>query len=196
MEKKWAPKWVLSGFVSPHWANSLEHSSAMKKFWLRVHLSQKRSCEKSSLQKDAVHIPSISPQQSQPATESYPVQFGKQVLKFYSVCHSDASTYLKDRALPGKPVAERQSLSSEELSKGKFNFLQEKMSPPPLVSTKDSKWNLAVSSYKFASKGEIHDLWPKSHIFPRGLFHLWRKRQRYDQKTSSAILVVIKKKNN
>lgn len=88
---------------------------------------------------DAVHILPISPQQSQTATASSPVQFGRQVLKSHSVCHSDASPYLKDGALPGQPVAETQSSSYEGLDEGKLNFLQEKMSPPPMVSTEDSE---------------------------------------------------------
>lgn len=77
------------------------------------------------------------------------------------------------------PVAERQSSSFEGLGEGKFNFLQEKMSPPPPLVSTELEWNLATSSHKGASERERHDLWPKSQHFPPGaLFHLWSERER------------------
>lgn len=137
-----------------------------KKFSCRAQLSQQGSCENSSCSKggcpSSVHKALGSPK---PAAESYP---WKTAVENPSVCHRDASPYIKDAALPGQPVAERQSSSFERLGEGKFNFPQEKMSPPPLLSI-ELEWNLATSSHKVAAERERHDLWPKSqHFFTRG----------------------------
>lgn len=134
-----------------------------EKFTCRAHLSQQGSCASSSCSKggcpSSVRKRLGSPK---PAAESY---LWKTAVENPSVCHCHSSPCLKDAALPGQLVAERQSSSFEGLGEGKFNFPQEKMSPPPPLLSIEWEWNLATSSHKVAAKKERHDLWPKSQRF-------------------------------
>lgn len=182
------PKWggtalpVPSGSISSHWHNSLTCCSTMRKSFNSELISVNKAAVKTAPCSKgfcpySIHKLSCSPGQQWKATP-YSVEDGswKPVLHVIVLRHliSGMEVRQDNQLLRGK------THHSEGRGEGKFNFLQEKMSPPPLVSTRDSEWNLAASSHKVASGRERHDLWPKSQHSPVGhLFHLWRKRERY-----------------
>ena len=186
-------------------AHSLAHYSAMKKalIW-GTSQSTRHLLKQLPAQKDAVcalaQVLSSPSQQWKATLHSLEDSSWKPIL-YVTVMHhliSGMEFCQDNQFVRGK------AHHLEGIGEGKFNFLQEKMSPPPLVSTEDSERDLATSLHKVASGRERQDLWPRSqHIPLGGLFHLWRKRERYlnksfasfvdYQKTSPAILAVIKK---